>query len=163
MTHSQESILTRKKAGVLKGKRRVRLRSTEAQSTSNEARFTTPTPAWLPKEYSRGVSLMVTLSLINPTQKDATSVKRRDLVVSFEQLVHKIQARLRIQYRLCINMKVNLTSLAALTSAPLFINISATLSPSLIRAAMCNGVSSAYRTSKQDKTLLKVVPLSISL
>ena len=106
---------------------------------------------------------MVTLSLINPTQKDATSVKRRDLVVSFEQLVHKIQARLRIQYRLCINMKVNLTSLAALTSAPLFINISATLSPSLIRAAMCNGVSSAYRTSKQDKTLLKVVPLSISL
>jgi len=36
-----------------------------------------------------------------------------------------------------------LTSLGALTSAPLLISISATLSPSLIRAAMCNGVSSA--------------------
>jgi len=38
-----------------------------------------------------------------------------------------------------------LTSLGALTSAPLFISISATLSPSLIRAAMCNGVSSACK------------------
>ena len=36
-----------------------------------------------------------------------------------------------------------LTSLGALTSAPLLISISATFSPSLIRAARCNGVSSA--------------------
>ena len=48
---------------------------------------------------------------------------------------------------------VNLTSLAALASAPLFINISATLSPSLIRAAMCNGVSSDYRTSKTKQNI----------
>ena len=42
-----------------------------------------------------------------------------------------------------IRQVAKLTSLGALTSAPLLISISATFSPSLIRAARCNGVSSA--------------------
>lgn len=47
-----------------------------------------------------------------------------------------------------VKQEATLTSLGALTSAPLFINISATFSPSLIRAAMCNGVSSAYNKNR---------------
>ena len=47
-----------------------------------------------------------------------------------------------------VKQEATLTSLGALTSAPLFINISATFSPSLIRAAICNGVSSAYNKNR---------------
>jgi len=92
-----------------------------------------------------GSSCSVCLFVDQKSQRFQVPISRRDVYSCFTILQITRETGLR-RNCVCWHERQNtlfLTSLAAFTSAPLLINISATFSPSLIRAAMCNGVSSA--------------------